>query len=164
MQKQTRINLSSLPLQHSTKKLNMTKILIAIFLGGGTGSVLRYFVQVALHEPDNFLLLPVGYIHRQHSRQFPHRTVLCPLRPLQPIYRNTVVTDRRPVWRVHHILHLQQRRDDSHQARVLRDVFPIHLIKRCFRPHRHHYRWSLRTLPVTGSEPNDRTFYAFLLL
>ena len=50
MQKQTRTNLSSLPLQHSTKKLNMTKILIAIFLGGGTGSVLRYFVQVALHE------------------------------------------------------------------------------------------------------------------
>lgn len=32
------------------KKFNMTKILIAIFLGGGTGSVLRYFVQVALHE------------------------------------------------------------------------------------------------------------------
>ena len=28
----------------------MTKILIAIFLGGGTGSVLRYFVQVALQE------------------------------------------------------------------------------------------------------------------
>lgn len=28
----------------------MTKILIAIFLGGGIGSVLRYCVQVALHE------------------------------------------------------------------------------------------------------------------
>ncbi|WP_418697705.1 fluoride efflux transporter CrcB [Bacteroides sp.] len=28
----------------------MSKILIAIFLGGGTGSVLRYCVQMALHE------------------------------------------------------------------------------------------------------------------
>lgn len=28
----------------------MTKILIAIFLGGGTGSVLRYCVQMVLHE------------------------------------------------------------------------------------------------------------------
>lgn len=28
----------------------MTKLLIAIFLGGGTGSVLRYCVQMALHE------------------------------------------------------------------------------------------------------------------
>ena len=28
----------------------MTKILIAIFLGGGTGSVLRYCAQMALHE------------------------------------------------------------------------------------------------------------------
>lgn len=28
----------------------MTKILIAVFLGGGTGSVLRYCVQMALHE------------------------------------------------------------------------------------------------------------------
>ena len=35
----------------------MTKELIAIFLGGGTGSVLRYCVQLALHErivPYNF--------------------------------------------------------------------------------------------------------------
>ena len=28
----------------------MTKILIAVFLGGGTGSLLRYCVQMALHE------------------------------------------------------------------------------------------------------------------
>lgn len=28
----------------------MSKILLAIFLGGGTGSVLRYCVQIALHE------------------------------------------------------------------------------------------------------------------
>lgn len=28
----------------------MSKILICIFLGGGTGSVLRYCVQMALHE------------------------------------------------------------------------------------------------------------------
>lgn len=28
----------------------MSKILIVIFLGGGTGSVLRYCVQMALHE------------------------------------------------------------------------------------------------------------------
>lgn len=28
----------------------MSKILLAIFLGGGTGSVLRYCVQMALHE------------------------------------------------------------------------------------------------------------------
>lgn len=28
----------------------MTKALIAIFIGGGTGSVLRYCVQMALHE------------------------------------------------------------------------------------------------------------------
>jgi len=35
----------------------MTKALICIFLGGGTGSVLRYCVQLALHErivPYNF--------------------------------------------------------------------------------------------------------------
>lgn len=35
----------------------MTKELIAIFIGGGTGSVLRYCVQMALHErivPYNF--------------------------------------------------------------------------------------------------------------
>ena len=35
----------------------MTKALIGIFLGGGTGSVLRYCVQLALHErivPYNF--------------------------------------------------------------------------------------------------------------
>lgn len=28
----------------------MTKVLIAVFLGGGTGSLLRYCVQTALHE------------------------------------------------------------------------------------------------------------------
>ena len=28
----------------------MTKILIAVFLGGGTGSIFRYCVQMALHE------------------------------------------------------------------------------------------------------------------
>lgn len=28
----------------------MTKVLIAVFLGGGTGSLLRYCVQMALHE------------------------------------------------------------------------------------------------------------------
>ena len=39
------------------KTTAMTKELIAIFLGGGTGSVLRYCVQLALHErivPYNF--------------------------------------------------------------------------------------------------------------
>ena len=39
----------SLSTQYQTSII-MTKILIAIFLGGGTGSVLRYCVQMALHE------------------------------------------------------------------------------------------------------------------
>ena len=47
------IPLPSLPLQpetYSKKTSIMTKILIAVFLGGGTGSLLRYCVQMALHE------------------------------------------------------------------------------------------------------------------
>lgn len=39
----------SLSTQYQTSII-MTKILIAIFLGDGTGSVLRYCVQMALHE------------------------------------------------------------------------------------------------------------------
>ena len=39
----------SLPTKYQTSII-MTKILIAIFLGGGTGSVLRYCAQMALHE------------------------------------------------------------------------------------------------------------------
>ena len=39
----------SLPTKYQTSII-MTKILIAIFLGGGTGSVLRYCTQMALHE------------------------------------------------------------------------------------------------------------------
>lgn len=38
-----------MPIKHQTSPI-MTKILAAIFLGGGTGSVLRYCVQTALHE------------------------------------------------------------------------------------------------------------------
>lgn len=44
-------------LPRKLKTTAMTKELIAIFLGGGTGSVLRYCVQLALHErivPYNF--------------------------------------------------------------------------------------------------------------
>lgn len=39
----------NLPDEYHTSTV-MTKILIAIFLGGGTGSTLRYCVQMALHE------------------------------------------------------------------------------------------------------------------
>lgn len=39
----------NLPDEYHTSTV-MTKILIAIFLGGGTGSALRYCVQMALHE------------------------------------------------------------------------------------------------------------------
>ena len=39
----------SLPTKYQTSII-MTKILIAIFLGGGTGSVLRYCAQMSLHE------------------------------------------------------------------------------------------------------------------
>ena len=56
------------------------KELIYIFLGGGTGSVLRYYVQELLHER----IIPYSFpwaMYSQYLRQFSHRVVLCPFRP-----------------------------------------------------------------------------------
>ncbi|MFR5758477.1 MAG: fluoride efflux transporter FluC [Bacteroides cellulosilyticus] len=46
------------------------KELIYIFLGGGTGSVLRYYVQELLHERIIPLFLSLGNIYSQYLRQF----------------------------------------------------------------------------------------------
>ena len=81
----------------------MTKILIAVFLGGGTGSLLRYCVRT-----DSALLLSLGHVCRQHNRKFSDRAVLCLVRTFQPIYGSTHVADHRIVRRLHHLFHILQ--------------------------------------------------------
>lgn len=127
----------------------MTRLLIAIFLGGGTGqrtALLRADDAPRAHSP---LLFPMGYIHSQYPRKFPHRAILYLIRPFQPFYWGTAVADYRSVRRIHHLLHFQQWRTDSDKARILRNVCLIYLIKYHIRSPGSLRRRRLRTLYIT---------------
>ena len=76
----------------------MTKILIAVFLGGGTGSLLRYCVQMALHER----IVPYS---------FPWATFAVNITGsflIGLFYGSTHVADHRIVRRLHHLFHILQ--------------------------------------------------------
>lgn len=115
----------SLPTKYQTSII-MTKILIAIFLGGGTGSVLR---ANGAPRTDSTLLLSLGHICRKHHRKFPDRIVLCLVRALQLIHGSKNAADYRLVRRLHHLFHILQRRIDADKTRILRVIRPIYLIK-----------------------------------
>ena len=95
----------------------MTKILITVFLGGGLGSLMRY-------------PLPVGYAQREHPRKFPYRNVLCPLRPIQFVRRDAAFPHHGTLRRIHHLFHLQPRRNDTHPPRQLRNLLALRHSKR----------------------------------
>ena len=80
------------------------KELIYIFLGGGTGSVLRYYVQELLHERIILLFLSLGNIYSQYLRQFSHRIVFMPFPPVLILTRNASVIDSRFLRWIHHFL------------------------------------------------------------
>ena len=118
----------SLPTKYQTSII-MTKILIAIFLGGGTGSVLRYCAQMALHERIVPYSFPWATFAVKHHRKFPDRIVLCLVRALQLIHGSKNAADYRLVRRLHHLFHILQRRIDADKTRILRVIRPIYLIK-----------------------------------
>ena len=100
----------------------MTKILIAIFLGGGTGSVLRYCAQMALHER----IVPYSFPWATFAVNI-IGSFLIGL--LQLIHGSKNAVDYRLVRRLHHLFPILQRRIDSDKTRILRVIRPIYLIK-----------------------------------
>ena len=86
----------------------MTKILIAVFLGGGTGSLLRYCVQMALHERIVPYSFPWATFAVNITGSFLIGPVLCLVRTFQPIYGSTHIADHRIVRRLHHLFHILQ--------------------------------------------------------
>ena len=136
----------------------MTKILIAIFLGGGTGSVLRYCAQMALHErivPYSFPWATfavniigsflIGLFYALSARfnlstevRMLLTTGLCGgfLMGFQGAIKRSgrphtaLQPARRQLsGRLHHLFHILQRRIDADKTRILRVIRPIYLIK-----------------------------------
>lgn len=85
----------------------MYKELLAVFLGGGVGSILRYCAQLALHERIQPYSFPWATLTVNIVGSFLIGLFLHPVGTLQPDTRSAAAAHHRTVWRVHHVLHLQ---------------------------------------------------------
>ena len=83
----------------------MTKILIAVFLGGGTGSLLRYCVQMALHER----IVPYSFPWATFAVNITGSFLIGLFYALSARFNLcTHVADHRIVRRLHHLFHILQ--------------------------------------------------------
>ena len=121
----------------------MTRLLIAIVLGGGTGSVLRYCVQMMLHER----IVPYSFPWATFTVNILWSFLIGLFYTLSA--RFNLSTEVRLLRRIHHLLPFQQWRTDSDKARILRNVCLIYLIKYHIRSPGSLRRRRLRTLYIT---------------
>lgn len=87
----------------------MSKEIIYIFIGGGTGSALRYCVQLFMHErivPYHFPW--ATFTVNLPSRQFSYRPVLCTFGTVSPSFRSTPVLDNGTVRWLYYLLYVLQ--------------------------------------------------------
>ena len=114
----------SLPTKYQTSII-MTKILIAIFLGGGTGSVLRYCAQMALHER----IVPYSFPWATFAVNIIGSFLIGLFYALSARFNLSTEVRMLLTTGFHHLFHILQRRIDADKTRILRVIRPIYLIK-----------------------------------
>ena len=103
----------------------MTKALICIFLGGGTGSVLRYCVQLALHER----IVPYNFPWATFTVNIVGSFLIGMFYALSARFNLATAHHRTLRW-LHHLFDLQQRQSDFAETRIARPVSAVRCTER----------------------------------